>query len=193
MGNCDPFLARAIADASCAAFADWRRKHPKENVFAFALSTIDDAIYVSAALNTEESHRRALKKQGLDANSKAAAWRRWSPTEWEFEFLAPSHFKQIDKRLKQMYEVAVEANEAEVQAGKEEKAFGEFRETVFESMIAGLVLLRTEGQIPDLPRSERVTFFAMIYDSFSSERIERASAVAANSPDCRAEYLASIS
>jgi hypothetical protein len=178
MSTVDHSLARAIADATRGAFVDWRREHPDERVFAIALSTIDDALYVSAALNTEESLMRSLGRHGIGAGSEDAIYRKWYPNEWEYEFLEASHFKEIDGRLNQMYEAA----------GPD--GFEAFRESVFASMIAGLVLLRAERTIPDCPHSERVTFFAMIYDSFDSERIQRASAIAANPPDCITEYLA---
>jgi len=52
----DRTLTELILEASTRVFADWRATSPDERVFAFALSTLDAAIYVSGSLNADESH-----------------------------------------------------------------------------------------------------------------------------------------
>ena len=97
--HADATLTEIIYNASVRAFEDWRKAHPGERVFASALSTLDEAIYVNAALNSEESHQRQLEERQLDPSCAYGLDTRWGPWEWENEFTGQSHFGVVDDRL----------------------------------------------------------------------------------------------
>ena len=122
----DPLLTDLIFNASVRAFRDWRNAHPTERVFALALSTLDDAIYVNANLNTEESHQRRLAERRLDPTFDYELDTKWGPWEWENEYTGQVHFATVDEQLKKMYYACSEG------------AFAEFRTTVFDSMLQGI-------------------------------------------------------
>ena len=133
--NVDSALVDLIYDASIRAFRDWRQEHPSEHVFAFALSTIDDGIYVSASLNSIESHQRRLRERQLDPESDFGLDTKWGPWEWENEYIHPNRFTVVDDLLKRMYD------------DRHENNFDGFRQTVLDSMVAALVKLREHAAI----------------------------------------------
>jgi hypothetical protein len=180
MSEHDQSLAEAIAAAARNAFSEWRKTRQDERVFAFALSTIDDAIYINASVNTEESHRRTLGKSRVQLDAPEALYYKWGPWDWEYEYIAPSHFRSVDERLKAMYDKM------------HKTGFEAFRGRVFEAMLQALVLLRTEFAIPETPETAPVILFATIYDSHDAEGLQFRSAQAANPPDCVSEFLSSF-
>ncbi len=175
--NHDHTLTELIFKASLQAFADWRAASPDERVFAFALSTIDDAIYVNASLNTEESHDRTIAKRELEQSSAYALDAKWGPWEWENEYTGQLHFTSVDDRLKQMYDEM------------HEDAFAEFRATVLDSMLQALVQLKDEGVVTNKGDSTVITLFATIYDSFQADEMHRRSAQMLNSQQAAAVIL----
>ena len=177
----DSELIDLIYTASVQAFADWRKANPSERVFAFALSTIDDAIYVNASLNSDESHQRRLTERGIDASSAYGLDTKWGPWEWENEYTGQTHFSPVDERLKQMYEkYSAEDN------------FATFRATVFDSMVEALLRLKNNGVISNDGDTSGITMFATVYDSFDAEALHRRSAELLNSPEASKELLAAI-
>ncbi|MCA9113100.1 MAG: DUF4303 domain-containing protein [Planctomycetaceae bacterium] len=178
--NSDRTLTELIIKASTQAFADWRAAFPDERVFAFALSTLDDAIYVNASLNSEESHARTIAKRELEPSSAHALDAKWGPWEWENEFTGQSHFNSVDDRLKQMYDEM------------HEDSFAEFRTTVLDSMLQALVQLKDEGIITNNGNPTGIALFATIYDSFQAEEMHRRSAEMLNSQEAAAELLSVI-
>jgi hypothetical protein len=180
MSQPDQSLAEAIAAAARNAFSEWRQAHPDERLFALALSTIDDALYVSASVNTEESHTRTLEKNRVLPGSPEALYYKWGPWDWEYEYIVPSHFKTVDKSVKAMYE-AMHKTE-----------FTAFRERVLESMIEALVLLRAANAIPGASDGRPVVLFATIYDSADANELQLRSALAANPKDSLSDFLSSF-
>ena len=176
----DSTLIDLIYDASIRAFRDWREEHPSEHVFAFALSTPDDAIYVGASLNSVESHQRRLRERQLDPESPYGLDAKWGPWEWENEYIHPGHFTVVDDRLKRMYD------------DRHENDFSGFRRTVLDSMVAVLVKLRDHAAINNNGGQSDVILFATIYDSFSAEAMHRRSAELLNCPEAVTELLAVI-
>ena len=180
MSEKDQSLADGIASAARNAFSEWRKTHQDERVFAFALTTIDDGLYISAAVNTEESHRRTLERSHVEQDSPDALYYRWGPNEWEDEFIAPSHFKGVDGQIKVMYD------------GMHETAFETFRERVFEAMVQALILLRAENAIAATQGAAPIILFATIYDSSEAEELQLRSAQAANPAESVSEFLSSL-
>jgi len=176
----DATLTELIYDSSVRAFQDWRKAHPTERVFAFALSTLDDAIYVNANLNSEESHQRRLAERELDPSSAYGLDTKWGPWEWENEFTGQIHFATVDERLKSMYDQCAE------------DSFADFRSTVFESMLQALVKLRENSMITNGNDPTGIVMFATIYDSFAAESLHRRSAELLNSPEAVSELLSVI-
>ncbi len=180
MSDHDQSLAEAIAAAARSAFSEWRQAHQDERLFAFALSTIDDALYVNASVNTEESHRRTLARSRIQLDAPEALYYKWGPYDWEYEYIAPSHFKSLDERIKVMYDKMHKTE------------FETFRQRVLEAMVQALILLRTENAIPGTPNASPVVLFATIYDSSDAKELQHRSAQAANPVDCLAEFLSSF-
>lgn len=180
MSEHDPSLVTAIATAARNAFTEWRKTHQDEHVFAFALTTIDDARYVSASVNTEESFRRALEKSGIQPDSPDALYYKWGPWEWEHEFIESSQFEGLDRQINAMYD---EMHENKFQA---------FRQSVLEAMIQALIDLRGEGVFRETPGTTPIVLFATIYDSSDAEPLQLISAQAANPEGCISEFLSSF-
>ena len=80
-------LTDLLYDACVKAYQKWRDENANERVFAFALNTLDDAIYINANLNTIESHERKLGEEDLDAGSPEALEAKWSPTAVSYTHL----------------------------------------------------------------------------------------------------------
>lgn len=176
----DPLLTDLIYNASVRAVRDWRDAHPTERIFAFALSTLDDAIYVNANLNSEESHQRRLAERKLDPTFDYELDTKWAPWEWENEYTGQAHFAPVDEQLKKMYDKYSET------------AFAEFRSMVFESMLDALIRLRDNSIITNGNDSTGIVMFATIYDSFDAESLHRRSAERLNSPEAISELLSVI-
>lgn len=173
----DPTLTMLIYSSSVRAFEDWRTANPTEQVFAFALSTLDDAIYVNASLNSVESHRRRLNERQLEETSAYGLDTKWGPWEWENEFIGRQHFAVVDNRLRDMYEESADAS------------FPAFRSTVFVSMLKALVMLRENAIITNDGDQSGIVMFVTIYDSFDAEAMHRKSAELLNSEKTAEEFL----
>lgn len=173
----NPLLSELIYQASVKAFQNWRLKNPTERVFAFALSTLDEATYVDANVNTLESHQRLLTKKNLDPNSEYGLSAKWVPCEWENEYICREHFTTIHNHLRKMYE----------NDGK--KDFGNFRQMVFDSMLEALIKLRKNRDITNDGDADGIVLFSTIYDSFSDETMIRRSAKLLNSPNKISELI----
>jgi hypothetical protein len=176
----DSTLTEVIYGACVRAFQDWRKANPTERVFAFALSTLDDAIYVNANLNSEESHQRRLAERNLDADSPYGRDTKWGPWEWENEYTGQIHFAPVDERLKQMYDECPDGE------------FARFRSTVFDSMLQALVRVRENSIVTNDGDPSGIVMFATIYDSFDAESLHRKSAELLNAPDDVSELLSVI-
>ncbi|MCA9027399.1 MAG: DUF4303 domain-containing protein [Planctomycetaceae bacterium] len=176
----DATLTELIYDSSVRAFRHWRTANPTERVFAFALSTLDDAIYVNANVNSEESHRRRLAERNLEPDSAYGRETKWGPWEWENEYTGQVHFAPVDERLKQMYEHCADGE------------FGRFRTTVFDSMLQALLKLRENSIVTNNGDPTGIVMFATIYDSFDAESLHRKSAELLNAPDIISELISVI-
>ena len=176
----DATLTNLIYDACVRAFQDWRSANPTERVFAFALSTLDDAIYVNANLNSEESHQRRLAERNLDPDSAYGRDTKWGPWEWENEYTGQMHFAPVDERLKQMYDQCAEGE------------FPRFRTTVFDSMLQALLKVRENSIVTNNGDPSGIVMFATIYDSFDAESLHRKSAELLNAPEAISELLSVI-
>ena len=176
----DSTLTQLIYTASVRAFEEWRESHPTEQVFAFALSTLDDACYVNANLNSVESHQRRLAERPLDASSPLGLDTKWGPWEWEYEYTGQAHFAEVDDRLAQMSEEV------------SDDSFPAFRVTVFDSMLQALVDLRENAIITNHGDQSGIVMFATIYDSFDADTMHRKSAELLNPADATEELLSVI-
>ncbi|MCC9606662.1 DUF4303 domain-containing protein [Blastopirellula sp. JC732] len=172
-----PELVDLFYDAAEKAFAAWRAENPTETVFAFVLSTIDDAIYVSGSVNSLESHERRLAERGYDASHEYAADTKWGPWEWENEYIGSEYFQVADQRLGELSE----------EMG--EKKHAKFKKTVTDSMVEALVRLRNSGAISNPGDPIEIALFATIYDSCDAEGLQRRSGKLLNSPELCAEFL----
>lgn len=174
----NPELAELFYQASVDAFIAFRQQFPDETVFAFVLSTIDDAIYVNCSINSRESHQRRLAERGYDESHEDALETKWCSCEWENEYYGSEFFEAGNRLLNDLYEKSSEADE-----------FPAFNKSVVDSMIEALVRLRKSGAISNPGDPIEIAMFATIYDSFSAEEVHRRSAKLLNSPELCKTFL----
>ena len=178
--NPDDSLSDLIFNAVVLAFAEWRESHPREQVFAFALSTIDTPKYVNASVNSEESHERTVARLKCNPDSDNMSVVKWGPWEWEYEFIGQRHFSVVTERLKSLYE----------KMRKDE--FPQFCELVEEAMLNALLRIREALVVTNNGELSGITFFATIYDSAGASELERKSARLLNPEECASEFLSVV-
>ena len=174
----DTALSELIYKSSVQAFEEWRLAFPEERIFTFAISTIDDANYVNASINSIESYNRKLLKRKIEPHSPAGLDAKWGPWEWENEYIGKSYFSVVDEKLNQMYESHSDRN-----------LFHEFRITVFESMLLTLDKLRRNAVISNFGDCANIVLFATVYGSPDAKRLHRRSASFFHDPSETAEFL----
>jgi hypothetical protein len=167
----DPSVSELIYTAAALAYEEWRKEHPSERLFAFVLSSLDDAIYVNVGLNTIESHERRLADRKIEGDSAFGRDTKWGCWEWEHEFIGSRDiFSVLFARLKEMYE-------------QWPGEFSEFKAMVFDSMFAALIQLRENSVISNAGNSSGILMYATVYDSYSAEELHRKSAEFLNPPE----------
>ena len=156
-----------VSAATRRAFADLQSNHADETIYAFALYSDDGAMTVCPAANTEEALGRQLRKQGIVED--AEHWR-WYPGDWEYEYEGAQHFKAASDMLRSAV------------FGLPEDGFVEFRQKVFETIVAALLDLENDGFFGVGAGREPLTIFFTISDSEQAEEWENQSARVLNPP-----------
>ena len=170
-------LCDAIATAAKSAFVETLKAKPNEQLFVFVLSTLDDATYVSASVNSEENHRKVLSESGVLTDSAEEEYFRWTPGEWaENEYIGQEHFKPVDALLEAMC------------AEMGEDGFDDYRKGVLQAMQDALARLDAEQLWGTGEDRENVTLFVTIYDSDDMGELEEKSARALNPPATFARF-----
>ena len=163
-------VADVIASGVKTSWQDIRNDFPEDNFFAFALSTIDDAIYVSACANSFQNHQKICQINNLKPNSPEYEHYRWCACEWgEFEYIGTQVFQKVDTLLAEIYK----------ECGDDD--WGPYRDGIIESMIIGLARADAAGVFGTGDEREKIALFVTINDSFDTEKIEDESARRLNS------------
>jgi hypothetical protein len=171
-------LQQEIASAARQAFTEIRNDHPSERFYAFALYTDDSAMTVEPAANSEE----ALESTAEDYDeSPDTGWLRWGTAEWAYESEGGDHFNDVYDAL----------NVENRYDKKDPKAFGAFKQNLFETMILALKSLDDEGFFGTGKDREAVTLFCSVSDSDDAEDLEDQSAKRLNSKAVYRRFKAS--
>lgn len=178
MSNDFEVIEKAIASAARTAFTEVLKAHPEETFFAFVLSTLDDAGYVSASVNSLENHQSLVDDKGLEVPSPDDEYYRWTPCEWgDYEYVGSTeNFDQVADLLQAKYDKMAEVN------------FAAYGKGVLDSMQGALATLDSEEFWGTGADRERVTLFVTVYDSESTEKVEDQSAKALNPPSTYAQF-----
>ena len=160
-------LREQVRDAARKAFNAFRKKHPKDPAYAFALSSDDDAMTLVPAFNTDRGLAKRAKRYGYTSEADVNTIR-WSPGEWEFEGFGGEHFDAICDTL------------ATVAGERIKGGFSAHKKRVFAAAGDALTDLETAGAFGRGPQRAGLTVYFSITDSDDATRVQRASARRAN-------------
>ena len=162
-------LHATLKDATRQAFADLRRQHPQERLYAFALYTNDVGQYIVPSANTEEGLARhaaqAARRDGI-ADELHRASLRWSPCDWAYHAdasLVP-FFAGVERLLSDgpdPYDLDDEACAQQVGG-------------VFETCLTVLAELDAEGVFGRGQARAALVINLLMGDQSDAERLERA-------------------
>ncbi len=160
-------LIELITEIATKNILDCLARHPEHDFYTAALSTIDDAMYISSSINYLDNINKVIGSSKYYSDDDYL-YIKWSPCEWgEFEYINSNAWEPVDTLLSEMYEKTEEGN------------FSQFRNTVLSSMVH-----TTSGISKNLLAAGKQVFvFATIYDSVDAGRIVKESAILANSKD----------
>ena len=171
-------LQKKIANAARKAFKEIQNDHPGERFYAFALYTDDGAMTVEPAANSEEALESSAEEYD---ESPDTGWLRWGTAEWAYEGEGGDHFNDVYDAL----------NVKNPYDNKDPKAFGVFKQNLFETMILALKSLDDEGFFGTGKDREAVTLFCSVSDSEDAEDLEDQSAKRLNSKAVYKRFKAS--